>query len=81
MIAVTCISCIHIQSSYCHKILFLDKNGNLEMIKPYHVANLITHHDVWSVSVTKMLNILPAIFEKYPKMLLFYAFYHNTHMN
>ena len=36
--------------------------------------SLITHHDVWSVCVTKKFNDLPAIFEKYPKMVLFHTF-------
>ena len=33
-----------------------------------------THHDMWSVSVVKRLNVLLAIFEKYPKMLHVHTF-------
>ena len=33
------------------------------------MTNLITLHDVLSISVIKKLNVLLAIFEKYPKML------------
>ena len=45
------------------------------------MTTLITHHDMWSDSMTNKLNVLPAIFEKYPKTLHFYTFYSNTHMN
>ena len=32
------------------------------------MTSLITCHDVWSVSVIKKLNVLSAIFEKYPNV-------------
>ena len=60
---------------------FVAKSEIQNWLKPYHVTTLITHHDVWSVSMDKKLNVLPAVFEKYPKMLLFYTFSHITHMN
>ena len=43
--------------------------------------DLTTQHDVLSASVVKKLNVLSAIFEKYPKMLHFQPFCHNTHLN
>ena len=56
----------------CGKSLFSGKKWNIELIKtPYHVTTLITHHDIWSVFVTKKLNVLPATFEKYAKILHF----------
>ena len=45
------------------------------------MTTLIIYHDMWSDSMTNKLNVLPAIFEKYPKTLHFYTFYSNTHMN
>ena len=60
---------------------FLTKSEIQNWSKSYHVTILITCHDVWSVSVTKMFNVLPAVFQTYPKILLFYTFCHNTHMN
>ena len=43
--------------------------------------DLITCHDVLSVFVVKKLNVLPAIFEKYPKIISFHTFFYNTHVN
>ena len=43
--------------------------------KPYHVTTLTTNHDVWSVFVIKRLTFLPAVCEKYAKILLFYTFF------
>ena len=41
------------------------------------MTTLSTHDDVWSVSVTKRLNVLPALFHKYHKTLHLHTFYSN----
>ena len=52
-------------------LIFCQKE-NLEFIETLLVTNIFTHHDVLSISVAKELHTLPVIFEKYPKMLLYY---------
>ena len=62
------------------KITIMVKSEIYNWLKPFHVITPVTSHDVWSVSLTKMLNVLPTCFEKYPKLLSFYTFCHIIHM-
>ena len=65
--------CLQAIWNKCHNILFSDKKWNLELIKVLSCHHSNYMNDVWSVSVTKMFNVLPAVFETYPKILLLYT--------